>query len=108
MFNSTAKHHPSNELYNGEAESFEHAMELVIGACDYELRLFGNEHSDDKLAAASIRKYRDKAANACAEYLERKRKIDEEFVHWLRSHDDEEMTAFADALESGDYSGLAI
>jgi hypothetical protein len=114
---TTKRPHPSNTLYRGECQSFEEAMRLVAAQVDFELSTFSElvrisggapiTENENNLNG-NLKAWKRKALVVLNEYNARKAKVDEEFAVWLRSQNDDEMNDFADALASGDYSGLAI
>lgn len=112
--------HPSNRLYSNDVSGFDEAMQLVEQECDWEIAqsvsisvgvqnpdIVKQLAEDGKAIRATLADFKQKARRALDEYRRGGRTVSE-FLAWLRSHDDHDMRQFADALEAGDYSGLAI
>lgn len=126
---SAPAEHPSNKLYRGEAETFQQAMALVVRECEYEIARGGNvvefdahpdryrpltpaerEHytRDDEQTRASFETYRDAARRALEIYRKHLDAAERAAVAEMRATGGDDMQMIADALEAGEYSGLAI
>lgn len=92
----------SNILYNGDACGFEHAMELVMAECN--LEMVGPIDEEDHKLNASLERYRAAAQRCLDEYREHLKPLAE---RW-KADPDEAVRTIAAALETGDYSQLAI
>lgn len=101
----------SNALYNGQAESFEQAVQWHIKALQHEL---ANSHHidrqynqpEDTEFIQSFEGYIETARKVLAEY----RTAHEEMCKVLAAKwaEDADLEQFADALTSGDYALLAV
>lgn len=113
---TTMTDHPSNVLYRGEAKDFRDAMRLVMAECDMEMRLtrihardypeFGSEAQEQGLYT-SLEEYKTTARAALRIYERHVRAAEEAAIAEMRAAG-EDLAMFAEALESGDYSTLAI
>lgn len=108
---SQIKPHPSNVLSSGEVTDFVTAMNLVIQQCELEARLdhihcdhdAQGEHLQSMLHASA------EAARRCkATYLERVKAVERELAREWQNSDSEEIRSVGVALDSGEYSLLAI
>lgn len=106
-------YHASDVLYRGEARDFPHAMELVVEECITEAThmpetdpIFWTEEMQRK-HLASLDKYKAQARTAEAIYMRVMKEAEAKVIAELRAAGGD-MQQFADALESGDYSHLAI
>ena len=86
----SAEHHPSNRLYRNEVGDFREAMEVYVGQHYYENCNEIEIAEARRNAATALKAYEDAIAEAARQ---------------LRAA---ALPEFADALETGDYSGLAI
>ena len=110
-------HHPSNTLYGGGVDDFLVAMDLVIAECAAEMAW---ETGDTKIDEQTSREFNAfKSAALAARDMWRAQfgdisstDIEEEeierFVATLREQNGKYFDEIADALEAGDYTGLAI
>jgi hypothetical protein len=100
--------HPSNVLYNGEAEGFRHAMHLVKRECAMERGAgVGDPELDAKLNK-SLNAY-EAAANYCLfEYDRVVRTVERELFERFCRHEDEDVRRIGKCAIDGDYSDLAI
>lgn len=112
---TTKKPHPSNRLYRGEVTDFVDAMETYSRMMQYENSLTEQLETADYPITDHERKFMRelsdcsrKAIEAKAIYERHVAAVKTAVVAELRAKGDETFTAFADALESDDYSGLAI
>jgi hypothetical protein len=113
---STTQTHPSNKFYRGEVHDFIEAMETYQAQMEYENAVthhLSREMSspitnDKRKSMKTLALAGSKAMVARAIYIRHMQALRAAVVAELRAKDDDEFTAFADALESGDYSTLAI
>jgi|SRR5579859_1212330 len=102
--------HPANRLYNGEAQTFEDAMRLVIAQC--------TPTQDDNEATKELFRVYRVAARTALEIYEQCERDEERTVSNLRqlTEDDKLLTSpviehlreIAECIEEGDYTPLAI
>jgi len=94
--------HPSNRLYNGEVADFREAIRCQIAALEIELRL--SRQWDVKGSSIFQKSIAD--ANRALEIYDRVMKdAEKQVVEELKK---EKLDEYADCLNSGDYTGLAI
>jgi hypothetical protein len=113
---TTQNRHPSNRLSRGEVTSFEEAMRVYREQMAYENGLtekLSQEYNqpitpEDRKLMHRLCVSGTKAAQALSIYYRHLKTAKDATVAELQAMGDDEFTAFADALESGDYSGLAI
>lgn len=108
--------HPSSRLYNGEIGTFVEAMHVYQCQMRHENRI--TEHLalvDKKPITANERNLMTrleilakKAAEAVEIYWKHMKAAEQAIEAELRAKDDQNFTAFADALATGDYHDLAI
>lgn len=98
---------PSNRLYNGDVSDFLSAMEAV----EAEYLQEANAIEGEKLEGCDTAEFRSVAAlaqTAAGIYRTHLQEMHAVVATQLRATGSEDMARFADALESGDYSGLAL
>lgn len=123
--------HPSNRLYRGEVTGFDEAMRLVVAECEWEMRhslramhaemdadperftdLSAEERAqmerDDDRMNADLIAYIAAAKNAAAIYAKCMKEAEAQARTLLVALDDGHADLIAKALETGDYSQLAI
>jgi hypothetical protein len=107
--------HPGNRLYRGEVTDFIDAMETYRRQMEYEHSMTETSQSDDFPLTVDDRRFMQalsdcarKAIEAKAIYERHVAAVKTAVAAELRAKGDETFTSFADALESGDYSELAI
>jgi hypothetical protein len=110
------KLHPSNRLFSGKVADFVHAMELYRGQMEVENELtvqLSNEQkipltNEDRRLMQNLSIRALKADAALRIYKRHHDDVVKNIAAELRAEKDYEFNRFADALESGDYSPLAI
>jgi ABC-type Zn2+ transport system substrate-binding protein/surface adhesin len=106
--------HPSNQLQRGQIANFEEGMRLYRQQMEYENALTerladGQPITDqDRKLMESLSASGRKADEAAEIYRRHVAAAEAAAVAELRAKGDDDFTAFAEALESGDYSTLAI
>jgi len=99
--------HPSNRLYRGECHNFLDAIETYIAALEWERG--GVLHDNEEVQFLGILDDGLTLANKVkAEYLGLVQYAEKKLIEKWRKSGDKDYTIFADALEDGDYSALAI
>lgn len=112
----TTTEHPSNRLYDNDVEDFLEAMDLYRAQIERENALTIKQVSEWKLDFSKedrefmgfLVEQSNKAWVAKEIYRTYIHRGEAKVIAKLRAKNDETFNEFADALEYGDYSGLAI
>lgn len=96
---------PSNRLYRGEITDFRDAMHAVQGECTIEMGYFSGDKELDEKSDSGLQEFSRQANQALAIYVAQVQAAEKCAIEQMRAAG---LSEFADALESGDYSGLAI
>lgn len=101
--------HPSNILFGNEVDDFGEAMLLVIRQCDIEAACASNLLPDQaREMEKALANMRHRAEWALARWETVKAQMEAMLIAEFRAMGDDELSLFADSLESGEYHNLAI